>query len=84
MAYTDGRVAYRAQVPQLEEVKSTVGAGDAALAGFLIAHDYQYDLKRSVQLAAAFGTASCLVEGTNPPRRISVGMINNQVTVYEI
>ena len=84
MAYTNGRVTYRAQVPQLEEVKSTVGAGDAALAGFLIAHDYQYDLKRSVQLAAAFGTASCLVEGTNPPRRISVGMINNQVTVYEI
>ena len=84
MAYTNGEVTYRADVPQLDEVKSTVGAGDAALAGFLIAHDYKYDLKRSVQLAAAFGTASCLVEGTNPPRRISVGMISNQVSVYEI
>ena len=61
-----------------------IGAGDAALAGFIIAHDYKYDPKRSLQFAAAFGTASCLVEGTNPPRRISVAMVNNQVSVYEI
>ncbi len=66
------------------EIKSTIGAGDAALAGFIIANDYKYDVKRSVQFAAAFGTASCLIEGTNPPRRISVAMINNQVSVYEI
>ena len=83
-ACTNGQVTYKADVPQLEEIKSTVGAGDATLAGFLIAHGYKYDLKRSVQLAASFGTAACLVEGTNPPRRISVGMINSQVTVYEI
>jgi len=82
--YTDGEVTYKADVPELSEIKSTIGAGDAALAGFIIAHDYKYDLKRSLQLAAAFGTASCLVEGTNPPRRISVAMINNQVKVYEI
>ena len=82
--YTDGEVTYKADVPELSEIKSTIGAGDAALAGFIIAHDYKYDLKCSLQLAAAFGTASCLVEGTNPPRRISVAMINNQVKVYEI
>ena len=82
--YTDGEVTYKADVPELSEIKSTIGAGDAALAGFIIAHDYKYDRKRSLQLAAAFGTASCLVEGTNPPRRISVAMINNQVKVYEI
>ncbi|MCQ4735711.1 PfkB family carbohydrate kinase, partial [Anaerotruncus colihominis] len=64
--------------------KSTVGAGDAALAGFIIAHDYKYDVKKSLQFAAAFGTASCLVEGTTPPRRISVAMVNNQVSVYSI
>ena len=84
MLYTDGKVFYKADVPELSEIKSTIGAGDAALAGFIIAHDYKYDLKRSVQFAAAFGTASCMVEGTNPPRRISVAMINNQVNVYEI
>ena len=84
LAYTNGEITYKADVPELEEIKSTVGAGDAALAGFIIAHDYKYDLKRSVQFAAAFGTASCLVEGTNPPRRISVAMVNNQVSVYEI
>ena len=84
MFYTDGKVFYRAEVPALSEIKSTVGAGDAALAGFIIAHDYKYDIKRSIQFAAAFGTASCLVEGTNPPRRISVAMINNQVKVFEV
>lgn len=84
MVYTDGTVTYKADVPELSEIKSTVGAGDACLAGFIIAHDYKYDLKRSVQFAAAFGTASCLVAGTNPPRRISVAMVNNQVSVYEI
>lgn len=82
--YTNGSVTYKADVPVLSEIKSTIGAGDAALAGFIIAHDYKYDLKRSIRFAAAFGTASCLVEGTNPPRRISVAMINNQVSVYEI
>lgn len=84
MVYTDGKIFYKADVPELSEIKSTIGAGDASLAGFIIAHDYKYDLKRSVQFAAAFGTASCLVEGTNPPRRISVAMVNNQVHVYEI
>ena len=84
MIYTDGLVTYKADVPELSEIKSTVGAGDAALAGFIIAHDYKYDVKKSLQFAAAFGTASCLVEGTNPPRRISVAMVNNQVSVYSI
>ena len=84
MVYGDGKVTYKADVPELSEIKSTIGAGDAALAGFIIAHDYKYDPKRSLQFAAAFGTASCLVEGTNPPRRISVAMVNNQVSVYEI
>ncbi len=82
--YTNGSVTYKADVPVLSEIRSSVGAGDAALAGFIIAHDYKYDPKRSVQYAAAFGTASCLVEGTNPPRRISVAMINNQINVSEI
>lgn len=47
--YTDGEVTYKADVPELSEIKSTIGAGDAALAGFIIAHDYKYDLKRSLQ-----------------------------------
>lgn len=84
MLYSNGKVFYKADVPELSEIKSTVGAGDASFAGFIIAHDYKYDLKRAVQFAAAFGTASCLVEGTNPPRRISVASINTKVKVYEV
>lgn len=82
--YTNGEQCIKADVPVLSDIKSTVGAGDATLAGFIIANDYQYDNMRAVQFAAAFGTASCLVEGTNPPRRISVAMVNNQVKVYEV
>lgn len=83
MIYTNGTDTYKADVPDLSEIKSSIGAGDASLAGFIIAHDFKYDPKRSLQYAAAFGTASCLVEGTNPPRKISVAMINNQITVSE-
>ena len=80
MIYTDGLLLrYKADGNELSEIKSTVGAGDAALAGFIIAHDYKYDVKKS-QFAAAFGTASRLV---GIPRRISVAMVNNQVAVLQ-
>ncbi len=53
----------RAAVPQVE-VKSTVGAGDSALAGFIVGFVKEYELPECVRLAAACGTACAMRDGT--------------------
>lgn len=52
--------------PPPVEVKSTIGAGDSSIAGFVScdADDPQTRLLRAV----AYGTAACMTEGTLPPR----------------
>lgn len=50
-----------AQPPRVE-VRSTVGCGDSALAGFAVAHLRQLGAEDVVRLAAACGTANCLAE----------------------
>ena len=47
---------------------STIGAGDATLAGFLYAKEKGMSVKDSLSFAVAVGTAKCLEEGTNPPK----------------
>ena len=54
------------QVPEVQ-VRSAVGAGDNLLAGFVLGMRQGMDLEQTLRLAAAFGTAACLVDGTNPP-----------------
>lgn len=53
--------------------KSTIGAGDSAIAGFLACPDSAPG-KRLVY-AVAFGTAACLTEGTLPPEPESIAQI---------
>lgn len=55
--------------------KSTVGAGDSLLAGFVYAYSEGMDFAECLKYACAFGSASCLEEGTNPPKRENVGKI---------
>lgn len=53
----------RVTVPQVE-VKSTVGAGDSALAGFIVGCVKGQPLTECARLAAACGTASAMMDGT--------------------
>lgn len=62
LCVSDGRVV-RAEVPKVE-VKSTVGAGDSTLAGFMVGFIKGYSLEECVRLAAACGTASAMRDGT--------------------
>lgn len=71
------------QVPVVD-VKSTVGAGDSMLAGFVRACQQGMDVQRAAAMAAAFGTAACMLDGTNPPHKITVGNILQQVRVEEL
>jgi 1-phosphofructokinase family hexose kinase len=49
------------------EVRSTVGAGDSAIAGFLAATAAGLSDGERLRTAVAFGSAACMSEGTNPP-----------------
>lgn len=49
--------------------RSTVGAGDSTLAGFLAAKSRALSDAEALRIAIAFGSAACLEEGSLPPRR---------------
>lgn len=48
---------------------STIGAGDSSIAGFIYALSHGFDSKMTLRAAVAFGSASCLESGTNPPEK---------------
>ena len=55
-----------ASAPKIK-VRSTVGAGDSLLAGFLYAHGRGFSPSECLRWAVASGSAACLTEGTAPP-----------------
>lgn len=78
-----GNRAYHARVPRLEAV-STIGAGDATMAGFVSAHIKGLSLSQCVKTAAAFGSSKVLIEGTGNIKMSDVEMLLNEITVEEI
>jgi len=57
---------FSARAPRIE-VRSTVGAGDSAIAGFLAATAEHAPKSEALRRAVAFGSAACLSEGTQAP-----------------
>ena len=55
-----------ARAPKIE-VRSTVGAGDSAIAGFLTATARGASKSEALRLSVAFGSAACLTLGTQAP-----------------
>ena len=73
---SDGK-AYRARVPKIE-VRSTIGAGDSSIAGFIaFGGDAEFRLKN----AMAYGASACMREGTNPPRMEEIESILNKIKI---
>ncbi len=70
-------------VPKITPV-STIGAGDSTIAGFIAGMAKYMDVDSILKLSAAFGTAACLAEGTNPPDRGDIERIYNDVKVTNI
>ena len=81
--YCSNEDAFIVQVPKVD-VLDKVGAGDMTTAGFIysIIKD-GHKLKRSLCTAAAFGTAACLTEGTNPPQKLSFASILGRVKIQQ-
>ena len=67
-----GEGAYIA-VPPKVKVRSTIGAGDSAIAGFIACPDNSGESR--LQWAVAYGSAACMAEGTLPPKPEDVQLI---------
>lgn len=70
------------------DAKSTIGAGDSMIAGFIAAEysllwDEDRNASEALRLAVAFGSAACLTEGTNPPRHTDIRTLKRQVLINE-
>jgi 6-phosphofructokinase 2 len=65
------------------EVESTVGAGDSALAGFVLEHSLGKDLSECVKVACAAGTATARTPGTELCHRDEVEkmMLSVEITI---
>ncbi len=69
--------------PQVE-VRSTVGAGDSAVAGLVLKLSQGHDIEEASQWAAAAGTAATLTPGTELCRREDVERLLPQVKVERL
>lgn len=83
LLYVEKDQVLRVEVPEVL-VKSTVGAGDSVLAGFVRSQLCGYTVERSVATAAAFGTAACMIDGSQPPHKLTVGNVLQQVEVTPV
>jgi 6-phosphofructokinase 2 len=69
--------------PQVE-VRSTVGAGDSAVAGLVLKLSQRYGIEEASQWAAAAGTAATLTPGTELCRREDVERLFPQVKMERL
>ena len=74
---------YHAIPPQVETV-SAVGAGDATLAGFILATVQERGFEDALRLAAAAGTATVLTPGTELCYRKDVARIEKEVKILKL
>lgn len=74
---------YKAEVPKITPV-STIGAGDSLVAGFVAGLVNNEQTEQILKLAASFGTAACLEEGTTPPKKEKIANILNQVKIIKL
>jgi 6-phosphofructokinase 2 len=66
------------------EVESPVGAGDSAVAGFILAHSQGKNLEDCVRLACASGTASAKTPGTELCHRTDVENLLSLVKISRL
>lgn len=78
-----GGTVFHAIPPEIEAM-STIGAGDSTIAGFITAAIQNHSSVKCLQTAVAFGTAACLVEGSQPPQSHDIDRICQQVTIAAV
>lgn len=78
-----GEDCYIATPPAID-AKSTIGAGDSTLAGFVAAANRGENAAACLQNAVTYGTAACLTEGTLPPTAEGIAAIRPRVQVKKL
>lgn len=72
-----------AQPPKIN-VRSTIGAGDSTLAGFITAKSQGKSGETALACAVAWGSAKCLREGTLPPKPEDIAEILPQIKTEKL
>ena len=72
-----------AKTPKIE-VRSTIGAGDSTLAGFMASISKGFSVENALKQAMAFGVSACMQEGTLPPVSSDIEQIKQQVEILKI
>lgn len=75
--------AFVAQPPAIE-AKSTIGAGDSSIGGFLAAAKAGLGAGELLRSAVAYGSAACMTEGTRPPRKEDVQTLLPLISVKTV
>ncbi|MFL6208627.1 MAG: 1-phosphofructokinase family hexose kinase [Pyrinomonadaceae bacterium] len=75
--------SFIAQLPAIT-ARSTVGCGDAMLAGFAVAYERGLCDEEAVRLAVACGTANCLAEAPGLIDKRDVERISRQIVVRQM
>ena len=71
-------------IPPKVKILSTIGAGDASVAGFLWAFEQKETLQECLKMAIACGTATVLTPGTALCKKADVKHILKQCRIKEI
>ncbi len=66
--------------PKIEAI-STIGAGDSSIAGFLAAYECGVPASDCLKNAVAYGSAACLTEGTQAPRKEDIIKIAKEIKI---
>ncbi len=74
---------FYAKTPKIT-VKSTIGAGDSTIAGFIDGAVKGLCIENVLKRAAAYGTAACQQEGTLPPLPCEIQEIEKDVKVVSL
>ena len=80
---SSGERAILARVPQIA-IRSTVGSGDSALAGFAYARQSGMSPAESVRLAAACGSANCFADAPGRARAEDIAELQKQIIVERL
>lgn len=81
--YASREGIYEISAPKIKP-KSTTGAGDSTIAGYIYALSEGRGLADILRTATAFGSAACLSDGTQPPKKEDVDRLMNEITVRQI
>ena len=81
LACDDGR--FIVDAPRID-VRSTIGAGDSSIGGFIAALSKGLPFADMLRWAVSFGSAACMTEGTEPPERSDVERLLSEITVRHV